>query len=312
MVSSTGTLTTFRLSPTPEGPGSLQALSSLRLPDVGDDILFTAFAWHPTIPGLLAVTTSTGAVHLAHLSGTYDTLHAAENVTITHSLEAWCVAFSPSLPLTNNDSEVGPGSFTLYSGGDDSILRYLSCTTESSPAAEDNSGFQAPYPAVKVSGHGAGVTAILPLALVADDGSHIVLTGSYDDVLRVYAIKPLHETYGARQSRLLAEVNLGGGVWRIKLISLSAMPALQRPGSGAWRALLLVSCMHAGARIAEVRGHATDVIEIKVLARFEEHQSMNYGCDFQGQDGGRSDMLCVSSSFYDKLLCLWEFKDDFQ
>ena len=308
VVSSTGTLTTFRLSPTPGGSDSLRKLSSLRLPEVEDDVLFTAFAWHPTITGLLAVTTSTGAVYLAQLSGVYDALQAYENVTIMHSLEAWCVAFSPSLPLVNVDSDVGAGSFTLYSGGDDSTLRYLSCTLEDGTVADDTSAFQAPYPAMKVSGHDAGVTAILPLALAAADGSHIVLTGSYDDVLRVFAIKPLTETYGARQARLLTELNLGGGVWRMKLISLNASAALQRHGAGAWRALLLVSCMHAGARVVEIRGDATDDIKTQVLGRFEEHKSMNYGSDFQsnGEDG---DLLCVSTSFYDKLLCLWEFQD---
>lgn len=37
-----------------------------------------------------------------------------------------------------------------------------------------------------------------------------------------------------------------------------------------------------------------------VLAKFEEHKSMNYGSDVQPSTG-----MIVSTSFYDKLMCLW-------
>ena len=41
------------------------------------------------------------------------------------------------------------------------------------------------------------------------------------------------------------------------------------------------------------------------MARFEEHKSMNYGSDVQpNSDTVKS---IVSTSFYDKLLCLWRF-----
>jgi hypothetical protein len=74
---------------------------------------------------------------------------------------------------------------------------------------------------------------------------------------------------------------------------------------------LLASCMHAGSRIVRL-GRSADVSsewEFSVLAKFEEHKSMNYGSDVQpvqrGQEGGRRTI--VSTSFYDKLMCVWQF-----
>lgn len=56
-----------------------------------------------------------------------------------------------------------------------------------------------------------------------------------------------------------------------------------------------------------------------MLAKFEEHKSMNYGSDVQplltgvGGDGGveggaeqqHEKRVIVSTSFYDKLMCVW-------
>jgi diphthamide biosynthesis protein 7 len=66
--------------------------------------------------------------------------------------------------------------------------------------------------------------------------------------------------------------------------------------------------MHAGARIVRVQVDEEGQWSIEVLAKFEEHKSMNYGSDAQPQgseDGGQR--IIVSTSFYDKLLCLWRF-----
>jgi diphthamide biosynthesis protein 7 len=63
--------------------------------------------------------------------------------------------------------------------------------------------------------------------------------------------------------------------------------------------------MHAGARIVRIRVDEGQW-GVEVLAKFEEHRSMNYGSDAQPQgseDGGLRTI--VSTSFYDKLLCLW-------
>lgn len=68
---------------------------------------------------------------------------------------------------------------------------------------------------------------------------------------------------------------------------------------------MLASCMHAGARIVEVKRDGEGQWEIDVLAKFEEHKSMNYGSDVQPECG--DEQTVISTSFYDKLLCLWRF-----
>jgi diphthamide biosynthesis protein 7 len=74
---------------------------------------------------------------------------------------------------------------------------------------------------------------------------------------------------------------------------------------------LLASCMHAGSRIVQL-SRSGDEWEFAVLAKFEEHKSMNYGSDVQpliaGAEGEqRAKSVIVSTSFYDKLMCVWSF-----
>lgn len=77
--------------------------------------------------------------------------------------------------------------------------------------------------------------------------------------------------------------------------------------------------MHAGTRIVQLTSEGAaqatggndstnEQWQFKVLAKFEEHQSMNYGTDVQPNTitGHRT---IVSSSFYDRLICLWQFND---
>jgi diphthamide biosynthesis protein 7 len=63
--------------------------------------------------------------------------------------------------------------------------------------------------------------------------------------------------------------------------------------------------MHAGTRVVELLKTTDGEYRLQVLGRFEEHKSMNYGSDFQ--PAWREKLAVVSTSFYDKLLCLWEF-----
>lgn len=121
--------------------------------------------------------------------------------------------------------------------------------------------------------HDAGVTAILPIA------NGLVITGSYDESIRL-----LKAPIGPGRPQILAELGLEGGVWRLQFI---------------YSNLILASCMHAGCRIIHLRGRE----ELEVIAKFEEHQSMNYGSDVIP---GRENMV-VSTSFYDRLVCLWRY-----
>jgi diphthamide biosynthesis protein 7 len=155
--------------------------------------------------------------------------------------------------------------------------------------------------------HEAGVTAILPL--FHEDGATTLLTGSYDEYIRIYR-------YNQYRGSVLAEQRLGGGVWRLKIVKTE-----NRAKGRCY--IILASSMHAGARVLRINccSSSTSVADenwsIEVLAEFSEHESMNYASDIWSggsicpgtesgaEDGG--DTLFVSSSFYDKRLCAWKF-----
>ncbi|KAJ0115881.1 hypothetical protein J7T55_004050 [Diaporthe amygdali] len=335
-VSSTGTISIFRLTiePSASTEGSaenyIQTLSVLSIPELSKDDLFTYFTWHPEIPGLMAVTTSTGQVILARIHKDHMKLERLRTV-LKHEAEAWCVAFSP---VSHQKTSSGETLSTVFSGGDDSKLlldshstfpdvkdvtasssgsdsgAHLSHDPESATALDsDTDETFVSTPNRKGLRHDAGVTAILPLRLNISDGYYVVLTGSYSDHLSVWGIIPPYRADDYRRNKLLQRENLGGGVWRLKVIEeLSAYPG------DCWTVTLLVSCMHAGARVVRLQGTIDTVDRIEVVKRFTEHKSMNYGSDYTWVDGreffGEGEgkkIACVSTSFYDRLLCLWSF-----
>jgi len=223
--------------------------------------------------------------------------------------------------------------------------------------------------------HTAGVVAILPLSAylsntfpsptpasptqnVSKQPPEILLTGSYDDNLRILSRDA--SSPAKRPCTVLAQADLGGGVWRLHALSFSEREGAcadvgnsneeKGPGQGkgqgeervvqrAWT--VLASCMHAGARVVRVeqwgcasedqrqdrdrdQSHGYGEVgqwTITVLAKFEEHASMNYGSDVQpvisvsngltgredDGDAGRTRTV-VSTSFYDRLMCLWRFR----
>ncbi|KAK4194393.1 hypothetical protein QBC40DRAFT_270155 [Triangularia verruculosa] len=295
-VSSTATLAIFRFSP---GPGEDKPLKHLHTMDIepmsggeisaseGSEILFLSVCWHPSRYDMLAVTTNTGYVYLVHLPA-WDRgwkLHAEP--AITHTLEAWTVNLSSNLGATDSSDDV---SFRIFSGGDDSKLRYGTVTWNPADDIPTET-----ISAVEARGHDAGVTAILPL-FVQEDGSEVLVTGSYDENIRLFSLAP----YGRPKN--LVEMGLGGGVWRLKLIDLDQTPNEKY----RWRARILASCMHTGSRVVDVLQAADGEHHIQVLGRFEDHKSMNYGSDFYP---ARKDKLTVvSTSFYDRLLCLWQLE----
>ena len=65
--------------------------------------------------------------------------------------------------------------------------------------------------------------------------------------------------------------------------------------------------MHAGSRVLRLQSDGDGTWQFDVIAQFTEHQSMNYASDFQPCSGeeGRTRTV-VSTSFYDKLLCVWK------
>jgi len=256
------------------------------------DTLVTSVAWEPTpsphgVPSFrdcpLLATQSTGEVSLQRPPASL----------WQHGHEAWTAAWElPGHGRTcGTDDALG-----FYSGGDDSAVRYHSPCRH---AQARNSSESWEYDE-DVRTHGAGVTAILPLPPGRASTGHerLVVTGSYDECVRVLVPAPRP----SRRWKCLAERRLDGGVWRLKLLSEASSDASRTY-------TVLASCMHAGARLLRISStEAGEDFKIEVLARFEEHESMCYGSDArqictEAQGAG---WIFVSTSFYDKRLCVWQ------
>jgi diphthine methyl ester acylhydrolase len=244
---------------------------------------------------------------MLRMNACYDVI--AEAHIFEHQDLAWCVALLPSKSLV-------PHKVVAFTGGDDSVLTHSLFDAEPP-------GLTPLLEPVKISGHDAGVTAILPLPIQDGGGGvarQLLLTGSYDEGLRVYWSQgpylfdendqPLE--YGEIHPRLtmfLKKLDMGGGVWRLKLISFSRKPFMAR---------VLASCMHAGPRIIDIEGsmeygEPDSDLKMTIAASFDEHKSMNYASDFLVPSPGvRGHLVCLSTSFYDRKLCVWEFCGEWQ
>ncbi|ORY17128.1 WD40-repeat-containing domain protein [Clohesyomyces aquaticus] len=246
-----------------------------------EDVIVTAFTWHPN-RSAVAMTLSDGSVCIEEVDIDHPPTARSAGGFGAHDLEAWTLAFLPD----------GSG---LYSGGDDSALNYwvLNTSSESLPDEENANPITLRWSDKKT--HGAGVTAIIPLDV--NEQRALVLTGSYDDNIRLISAPSI----GRRN--VLAEMNLGGGVWRLKRIHSSSDSSFPK-GS---EILLLASCMHAGARILRLTCNGEEDWQFQVVARFEEHRSMNYGSDCQPTLDAKGQRTFISTSFYDRLLCVWNY-----
>ncbi|KAL3492574.1 hypothetical protein BJX62DRAFT_224526 [Aspergillus germanicus] len=234
-------------------------------------------------------------------------------------IEIWFVAAAtfPHQSQATEDKNRRQSTPYLFTGDDFGTLQTIRFP-DTGPSADQGSESepdQLPAPLLNTSDralhHTAGVTSILPLPIPLDHritlGSPLLLTGSYDESLRVY--------HAAGRGRVVTEEGLGGGVWRLQLLDTTATTA----GGETWTFLVLASCMHGGTRVVRVVVSAGDrgedvSAEIEVLAEFTEHESMNYASGVWGLDLQRravdegSELKVVSSSFYDKRVCVWSVK----
>ncbi|KAK9772737.1 hypothetical protein AB5N19_14253 [Seiridium cardinale] len=245
------------------------------------DVLILSCCWHPSIHDIIAITTSSNDVHVLQLDDAWN-IRPGESLIHSHEDQAWTAAFAPFLgdPADSKLVEV-------LSGGDD--FKLLASTYEYNTGDD----WSAPEGTRQIGRHNYGVTAILPLHTNQETQEFLLLTGSYDDHIRVYAV--------GSAPRLLAKLDLGGGVWRLKVIHLKT----ETNTNGEWTATILASCMYAGTRIVKLSGDWYRC-KIEVLFRFEEHESMNYGSDLQAGEDGKA-VRIISTSFYDRRLCLWDF-----
>ena len=244
-----------------------------------------SLAWQPdSAKGWeVAFSLSNGEVGIFDCKGKAERVARKKN----HEAEAWCVVW-------NWDGK------RVWSGGDDSVI----CGSDIGEARSDEDdigGLGFANVCIDRKTHGAGVTAILPIDLEDEMDRRIVVTGSYDEFVRV--LEPPGQ--GGR-FKMLTEKRLGGGVWRLMLLDIVDVGA-----NGEVKFQVLASCMHAGARIVQIHRSTKGEWTVEDLAKFEEHESMNYGSDAHAvaTEDGRRSWICVSTSFYDKRLCVWKFED---
>lgn len=292
IATSSGSIGLYSLESDHEKDVFMRSLASVQVAD--PSLLVLSLAWSPfsTRPSTMAVSLSSGQVRILD----YKTSDYTMRTIQSHSLEAWTVAWST---LGCNDE-----SFILYSGGDDSTLCKHIQVGLKSILEKDREPLVNEVPqstSCDVKTHGAGVTAILPIA-TGISGEEILLTGSYDEYLRI-----LVPSGTGRRSKILAEKRLHGGVWRLKLLS-----ADQSIEDQELKLKVLASCMHAGAKVVEISRSKEQKWEVRTLACFEEHESMNYASDasVEMSKNGLSSATYVSTSFYDRKLCIWKIIDD--
>ncbi|KAF8424033.1 WD40-repeat-containing domain protein [Tirmania nivea] len=238
-----GCFQTFRLDRNADPP-SLVNKRTISLFD--PESILLSLIWNPMDPSLIACTLSTGGVAIINSDLPKNNVGYSYE---PHSDQAWTCEYSP-------------GGRILYSGADDSVLNAQDLETQQMVWKDRTT-------------HGAGVTAIM-----ARPDNFTLLTGSYDDNLRIIDL---------RTRRVVGQINLGGGVWRLG----------KRGTDGR---SVIASCMYVGSRLV---GFGEDLRTPSVVARFEEHESMNYACDIHPMDPD----IVVSCSFYDQRVCIWDIKN---
>ncbi|KAL2000920.1 hypothetical protein VTN02DRAFT_2457 [Thermoascus thermophilus] len=316
IATSAGTVSLFRVArPDDAGSPVIQRIRSIPVREDDPSIPALFLAWVPPTRGVLqsngadgfAVTFSDGKTSVFGIdSGDLerDELQEAATFEARESIEVWFAAWGLFRDGNDHPDDKNLTPF-LFTGDDFGSLHTRRFVTTS---GEDGSSDLLPPVLLdyddRARHHTAGVTAILPLPVPLVDGGPLLLTGSYDEFLRVY--------HATRRGEVLAETRLGGGVWRLQFVGAPARC------ENTLSFLVLASCMHAGARVLRVTRRRSESAEgvgewdLEVLARFTEHESMNYASGvWRGGEGGAEDseskrkLLCVSSSFYDRRVCVW-------
>ncbi|TQS35041.1 hypothetical protein Golomagni_04550 [Golovinomyces magnicellulatus] len=321
VASSTGVISIFQLDEKNKDYAIKQLASHQVAPK---DILVLSFAWYPIVnihdaiqSPIAFFTLSNGQVLAIRFSTDFESFSALNRGAplIVHEDNAWTCAVTRC---------------TLFSGSDDSILSRLDFDRELIDTGDENNVEASKKDIVigppaqnNYKGHNAGVIAILILPIHSSENlGNFILTGSYDDYVRVFFVIP--NNFGTRSNDISkrAELKIGNGVWRLKI--MGARPLKLRDKNDEWEYLVLASCMRGGALILKVAGSYAGDWNIEIQAEMRAHQSMCYASDVQPQrsfskgsescEDELSDQISspkvwtvVSSSFYDKLLVVWEY-----
>lgn len=238
VATSTGILAFYRLQQQQEQPKLV--LSHVQHITDDDTTLVLSLTWHPVRPGVLGLTLSDGRVCVCTSMGTSsgsgsgsteedDTAAGiwSQDAAVSlqdvheHELEAWMMNFTPESlnVLSGGDDMVLQCSHVADDDGDDDDESEEDAEQEEEAEVEDEQHVLQKKPNRKNKNnllwqnrklHHAGITAILPLS------ETLVITGSYDDHIRLLQLPKIP---GDTRPKLLAELNLGGGVWRLKLLT---------------------------------------------------------------------------------------------
>lgn len=243
-------------------------------------------------------------------------------------LEAWTVL---SLPVPSQDS------LLVLSGGDDSQLLISRVGVPNRPTSNlDLDTITTKQFLTDKRSHTAGVVTICSLGTISpqaaadpfqseSSSSTLILTGSYDETLRLFILTPPSATDPRCTFKLLGDLQIGGGVWRITL--LDQYP--RKSASGLLEGLdyiLLVAGHTAGVFIVRLSAtrfeHDSDDRTIaeengwnyafKVEKTFTEHDSLVYAVAAKRDEEKPWKWRVVSTSFYDKKICNWVWNGDQQ
>lgn len=240
---------------------TLKRISSLDINSDCDDLLALSLDWRRTENSnhasqfQILVSDSKGGVNLID----YETKCGLKraNVFAAHGFEAWTCAFD------RWDAN------RIYSGGDDVLLQAYDLRTCSRIFSNKS--------------HNAGVTCLLSHSM----REHLLLTGSYDEHLRTFDTRSMKQPLG--------ELNLGGGIWRLKTDPLK-------------RDLILVACMYHNFSIVQL--NAGQLEAPTLVGEYYEHKSICYGADWCRDVSGNKDLYTATCSFYDHKLCVAQIVEE--
>lgn len=300
----------------------------------------TSFCWDDS-PGTtnIFVTTDGGQVYRVELSE-----DAAPNRKFTKVLEhtdyAWCCAVAQEggvIASGGDDSLLRLKSMyeeTVHLGNPEQLEMDIQKPqkTVEEVAKSIPKFFSRAGEIREIKGHEAGVTAILPIACSPENEPCYFLTGSYDDHIRIWMVT-LDTAYPGAPDKIscIKKFPLGGGVFRLKLLGGHTPIIPVESATVTLRFKVLASCMYNGAKLLEISGgEASTDWDIKILAEVNLHKSMVYACDAQtisnsvqnlipdkegklvpiADEAPDAHRIFVSTSFYDKLLCVWRYRPE--
>lgn len=243
VATSTGILAFYRLQQQEQQQPLKLVLSHVQHITDDDTTLVLSLTWHPVRAGVLGLTLSDGRVCVCtsmgmgtssgSVSGSTEEDDTAaglwsQDASVSlqdvheHELEAWMMTFTPESlnVLSGGDDMVLQCSHVADDDGDDGDDDESEAEEEEEEQKEDQVEDEQHIQKTNKNKttllwqnrklHHAGITAILPLS------ETLVITGSYDDHIRLLQLPKIP---GDTRPKLLAELNLGGGVWRLKLLT---------------------------------------------------------------------------------------------